>query len=78
MRGALPAADPRTVAILDAVRSELSKDGYVFRYHHDGRPLGEAEGALLLYGFVMALAEHQQGGAVAASRWFERNRAASG
>jgi GH15 family glucan-1,4-alpha-glucosidase len=48
------------------------------RYRHDERPLGDAEGAFLLSGFVTALAEHQQGDTTAAMRWFERNRAASG
>ena len=78
VRGAIPAEDPRTVATLQAVRSELASDGYVYRFRHDARPLGHAEGAFLLCGFIMALAEHQQGDAVAAARWFERNRAACG
>ena len=77
IRGALPSADPRTRATLDAVRAELSSQGYVYRFRHD-RPLAEAEGAFLLCGFLMALAEHQQGNDVAAARWFERNRAACG
>ncbi|MFG2460056.1 glycoside hydrolase family 15 protein [Streptomyces sp. NPDC048523] len=37
-------------------------------------PLEEAEGAFVLCGFVMALAEHQQGRTVEAYRWFERDR----
>lgn len=45
---------------------------------HDERPLGEAEGAFLLCGYVMALALDQQGEAVGAARWFERGRAACG
>ncbi len=78
VRGAVPADDPRTVATLQAVRSELTSDGYVYRFRHDSRPLAHAEGAFLLCGFIMAMAEHQQGHHVAAARWFERNRAACG
>ncbi|WP_335972481.1 glycoside hydrolase family 15 protein [Streptomyces sp. CA2R106] len=78
VRGALPAADPRTRATLAEVRRRLVDDGYVYRFRHDSRPLGEAEGAFLLCGFVMALAEHQQGRTVSARHFFERNRAACG
>ena len=78
IRGALPAADPRSRATLDSARAELSSQGYMYRFHHHDRPLAEAEGAFLLCGFLMALAEHQQGNDVAAARWFERNRAACG
>jgi GH15 family glucan-1,4-alpha-glucosidase len=42
------------------------------------RPLGDAEGAFLLCGFIMALAEYQQGDELAPVRYFERNRAACG
>jgi GH15 family glucan-1,4-alpha-glucosidase len=77
-RGALPADDPRTRATLAAVRRELVTDGYVYRYSPVGRPLGEAEGAFLLCGFVLALADLQQGNRIEAYRWFERNRAACG
>ncbi|MCU7826727.1 glycoside hydrolase family 15 protein [Kitasatospora sp. DSM 101779] len=78
VRGALPADDPRTTATLRAVRTDLVRDHYVYRFRHDRRPLEDAEGAFLLCGFVLALAEHQQGNAVEAVRWFERNRAACG
>lgn len=78
IRGALPAADPRTVRTLDAYRAHLTRDHYAYRFRHDERPLEEAEGAFLLCGYVMALAEHQQGNQAAALRWFERNRAACG
>ncbi|MGW2821245.1 glycoside hydrolase family 15 protein [Streptomyces sp. NPDC001443] len=78
VRGALPADDPRTVATLRAVRADLGVDHHVYRFRHDQRPLEDAEGAFLLGGFVMALAEHQQHDEVAAVRWFERNRAACG
>jgi len=78
LRGALTADDPRTITTLHAVERELTQDGYAYRYRPDQRPLGEAEGAFLLCGFLMALAYAQQGETVAAARWFERNRAASG
>ena len=55
-----------------------SIDGYVYRYRPDERPLGEAEGAFLLCGFLMALACDQQGDDLAALRWFERSRTACG
>ncbi|MGT2526520.1 hypothetical protein ACU4GG_04405 [Streptomyces nojiriensis] len=41
-------------------------------------PLAEREGAFLLCGLAVALAEHQQGRRQEALRWFERNRAACG
>jgi alpha,alpha-trehalase len=78
VRGALPADDPRTLATLRAVESELTDDGYCYRYRPDERPLGSAEGAFLLCGFWLALAYAQQGDALTAARWFERNRAACG
>ncbi|GMA23819.1 hypothetical protein GCM10025864_15780 [Luteimicrobium album] len=43
VRGALPADDPRTRATLRAVVSELARDGFVYRFAPDERPLGEAE-----------------------------------
>jgi hypothetical protein len=78
VRGAVPAADPRTMATLRTVRDQLAREEYVYRFREDQRPLGEAEGAFLLCGFIMALAEHQQGDELAAIRYFERNRAACG
>jgi alpha,alpha-trehalase len=78
IRGAIDGSDPRTLATLHAVESELVQDGYCYRFRPDERPLGEAEGAFLLCGFWMALAYAQQGDHVSAARWFERNRAASG
>jgi alpha,alpha-trehalase len=78
VRGALPADDPRTIATLRACGEELTEDGYAYRFRHDERPLAEAEGAFLLCGFMMALAQHQQGNQLEAARWFERNRAACG
>lgn len=76
--GALPADDPRTQATLDAVVRDLADDYYVYRYHADDRPLGHAEGAFLLCGFMVSLAHLQQGNRVEAMRWFDRNRAACG
>ncbi len=78
IRGAVPADDPRTAQTLRAYLAELTQDGYAYRFRHDERPLGEAEGAFLLCGFVVTLALHQQGQEVEAARWFERNRAACG
>jgi GH15 family glucan-1,4-alpha-glucosidase len=78
IRGAIPVRDPRSIATLEAVRAELGRDGFVYRFRPDERPLGEAEGAFLLCGFMMALADHQQGNDLAAVRWFERNRTACG
>jgi hypothetical protein len=78
LRGAIPADDPRTVRTLEAYAAELTQDGYAYRYRHDERPLGDAEGAFLLCGFVLALAYHQQGREVEARAWFERNRSACG
>jgi GH15 family glucan-1,4-alpha-glucosidase len=78
IRGAIPASDPRSIATLNAVADELTEDGYCYRFRPDERPLGQAEGAFLLCGFVMALAYAQQGEHVSAARWFERNRAACG
>jgi alpha,alpha-trehalase len=78
IRGAVATSDPRSVATWEAVRHELGRDGYVYRFRQDERPLNEAEGAFVLCGFQMALATHQQGDLVEAARWFERNRAALG
>ncbi len=67
---------PRRPAALSWPR--LQQDGYLYRFRPDRRPLGDAEGAFLLCGFAAALAEWQAGDAVAANRWFERNRAGCG
>ena len=63
---------------MHAVERELADDGYCYRYRPDARPLGEAEGAFVLCGFLVALAWDQQGDQVRAGHWFERNRAACG
>ncbi|HET7529422.1 MAG TPA: glycoside hydrolase family 15 protein [Mycobacteriales bacterium] len=78
IRGAVPADDPRTVATLAAVSDDLVEDGYVYRFRQDARALSAAEGAFLLCGFLMVLAEEQQGHSVSAMHYFERNRAACG
>jgi GH15 family glucan-1,4-alpha-glucosidase len=78
IRGAIPANDPRTVATLETVRSELAQQGFVYRFRPDEQALGKDEGAFLLCGFLMALADHQQGNDLAAVRWFERSRTACG
>ena len=78
LRGAVPADDPRTIATLDAVTRDLCQDGFCYRFRPDDRPLGDAEGAFLMCGFVMALALAQQGDPVQATGWFERNRTACG
>lgn len=78
VRGALPPDDPRTVATRRAVMDELECDGYLYRFRPDSRPLGDAEGAFLLCGFIAALDAYRAGDVVAANRWFERSRAACG
>ena len=78
IRGALPATDPRSLATLAAIHDELADDLFVYRFRQNARPLGAAEGAFVLCGFLMALARHQQGDPVEAARCFERNRAACG
>jgi GH15 family glucan-1,4-alpha-glucosidase len=78
LRGAIPAADPRTVTTLRTYVDDLTQRGYAYRFRPDDRPLGEAEGSFLLCGFLTAMALHQQGDTVEAGRWFERNRGAAG
>jgi GH15 family glucan-1,4-alpha-glucosidase len=78
LRGAVPPADPRNAATLNAYLRELTVDGYAYRFRHDQRPLADAEGSFLLCGFLTALALHQHGEEVHARGWYERTRAASG
>jgi GH15 family glucan-1,4-alpha-glucosidase len=78
IRGGIPPDDPRTLATLAAVADQLTEDGYCYRFRPDERPLGASEGAFVMCGFVMALAYAQQGDAVRAAQWFERNRTACG
>jgi GH15 family glucan-1,4-alpha-glucosidase len=78
LRGAVPADDPRSVATYRAAWAELDEEGYVYRFRHDNRPLGQAEGAFLVCGLIAALAADQQGEREAALRWFERARGCPG
>jgi GH15 family glucan-1,4-alpha-glucosidase len=78
LRGAVPADDPRTRATLAAYLRTLTHHGYAYRFRHDDRPLPAAEGSFLLCGFLVALALHQQGEAVAARAWYERTRSSCG
>jgi GH15 family glucan-1,4-alpha-glucosidase len=78
IRGAPPGDDPRSLATVRAVRADLAEEHYLYRFRHGSGPLGAAEGAFLLCGFTMALAQHQQGEHADALRWYERNRAACG
>ena len=78
LRGAVPADDPRTIATLAAYTRDLTRDGYAYRFRQDARPLGDAEGAFLLCGFLMALATNQQDDQLTARGWYERTRAACG
>jgi GH15 family glucan-1,4-alpha-glucosidase len=78
VRGALPAGDPSGPRTRREIAERLTEDGFVYRFRHDDRALGEAEGAFLLCGYMMALAELNDGDRVAAFRWFERMRAACG
>jgi len=78
IRGAVPAADPRSRATLAAIAADLGREGYVYRFRQDRRPLEDAEGAFLLCGYLMALATHQAGAESEAIAWFERSRAACG
>ncbi len=78
IRGAIPPEDPRSTASLRAINAELTEDGYVYRFRHDSRPLGDAEGAFLLCNLMMSLHHQVAGNGLEALRWFERARAAYG
>jgi hypothetical protein len=78
LRGALPVDDPRSQLTLDHFLENLTEDGFAYRYRVDQRPLGAAEGAFVLCGFVVAMALHRRGDPVSAARWFERARTACG
>jgi len=78
IRGAVAPNDPRTTATRDAVKRELAQDHFVYRFRQGPGPLEDAEGAFVLCGFLMALAEHAAGDTLSAARYFERNRAACG
>jgi hypothetical protein len=78
LRGALPADDPRTAATVSAVEQDLTRDGYVFRFRPDDRPLGAAEGGFLLCNFLLAMSFERAGDRVLARSLFERGRSACG
>ncbi|HET9126303.1 MAG TPA: glycoside hydrolase family 15 protein [Solirubrobacteraceae bacterium] len=78
IRGGVDPHEPRSLATVAAVESDLVRDGYCYRFRPDERPLGEAEGAFLLCGFLMSLVLAAQDRPLEAARWFERSRAASG
>ncbi len=78
VRGALASDDPRNSATVQAVRDRLVEEGFVYRYKADDAPLGEAEGSFLLCGFLLALAELQQGERARAWSRFERIRSGCG
>ncbi|MBS1887495.1 MAG: glycoside hydrolase family 15 protein [Actinobacteria bacterium] len=78
VRGAVPAADPRSRATLEAVLAGLTEDGYCYRFRAEGLALGDAEGAFLVCGFWLALALAGQGDREAALAVFQRNRGACG
>ena len=78
LRGAIGADDPRSTSTLGAYLRDLTLDGYAYRFRHDERPLGDAEGSFLLCGFLVALSLSQQSDHAEAISWFERTRAACG
>ncbi|MBQ0986951.1 glycoside hydrolase family 15 protein [Streptomyces sp. F63] len=78
VRGDWPADDPGLAPTRREVERQLTRDGYVFRFRHGERPLGQAEGAFLLCGFLMSGACLADGRPAEAARWFERSRAACG
>ncbi|WP_019634797.1 glycoside hydrolase family 15 protein [Actinomadura atramentaria] len=78
VRDAVPPDDPRTAATVRAVRDGLTDEGFVYRYRVGDRPLGDAEGAFMLCGFLLALAEHRAGDTAAARARFERVRSGCG
>ena len=78
VRGAVEADDPRSVTTVQSLRETLVEDGYLYRFRHDARPLGDAEGAFLLCGFMMSLQYHVAGDRLEALRWFERTRTSCG
>ncbi|MBA8792909.1 GH15 family glucan-1,4-alpha-glucosidase [Friedmanniella endophytica] len=78
VRGGLPAHDPRTLATLARVESDLVQDHHVYRYRPDERALGEAEGSFTLCGFILSLALLQQGDVTEAYRYFDIQRSVCG
>lgn len=72
------AGQRRMVRTMHAVERDLADDFYVYRFRHDDGELADAEGAFLLCGFAMAMAQHRSGDRITAARYFERNRSACG
>jgi GH15 family glucan-1,4-alpha-glucosidase len=73
--GFLPPDDPRVVGTVDAVRAELSHDGFLHRYSTDGSPvdgLPGREGTFLACSFWLAQALHLTGREAQARELFER------
>jgi len=75
VRGGIAPDDPRSVATRSAVVRELTRDGHVYRFRHDERPLEESEGSFTLCGLILALAEAQVGDLAKAIHHFERAQA---
>jgi hypothetical protein len=78
LRGALPMQDPRSIATLHEVLDTLTEDHFCFRFRHGPGRLGQAEGAFVLCGFLVALSLAGCGDRLEAVRWFERNRTSCG
>jgi GH15 family glucan-1,4-alpha-glucosidase len=78
IRGAVKPGDPRSKATRQAIVDELTEDGFVYRYRHEGSSLSEAEGAFLICNFWLALAFLADGEELEAVRWFERARSSAG
>ncbi|MCX3290918.1 glycoside hydrolase family 15 protein [Streptomyces sp. NEAU-H22] len=73
--GFLPPDDPRVIGTIDAVREELSRDGFVRRYSTDGGEvdgLPGGEGAFLVCSFWLADALYMTGRTKEARELFER------
>lgn len=73
-----PVDDPHAIATIRAVEHDLTDDLFVYRFRQQPGPLASAEGAFLLCGFAMALAQGRLADRVRAARYFERNRTACG
>ena len=75
LRGAVDAADPRSVATRQAVLDDLCEDDFLYRYAEPGEILGENEGAFLICNLWMGLACLKAGRVTEGAQWFERTRA---
>lgn len=78
IRGTLEPDDPRSKATRAAILSDLCEDEYLYRFAHPGQTLGEAEGAFLISGFWMSLAQLGAGDTLQGGQWFERTRGSCG